>query len=111
MASNTILLVDDEESILKAIVRTLADDGYHLLTARSGPEALARLKECNVDLVISDQRMPGMTGLELRQLTIERNLLTQHVKRQEAVLKELEDKYPGITRVERGEDGSIVVEP
>jgi len=65
MKKDTILIVDDEESILKSITRTLVDENYRILTAQSGEEALSKLKNHDVHLVISDQRMPGMTGLEL----------------------------------------------
>jgi len=60
----SILIVDDEKSILKAVTRMLMDDDYQLHTALSGQEGLAKLKKHKADLVISDQKMPGMTGLE-----------------------------------------------
>jgi EAL domain-containing protein (putative c-di-GMP-specific phosphodiesterase class I)/FixJ family two-component response regulator len=61
----TLLLVDDEENILASLRRSLRSGGYQILTARSGPEALALLAEHEVDVVVSDQRLPGMTGVEL----------------------------------------------
>ncbi|MDM8522264.1 response regulator [Desulfococcaceae bacterium HSG8] len=60
----SILIVDDEKSILKSVTRMLMDDDYQLHTALGGQEGLAKLKKHRVDLVISDQKMPGMTGLE-----------------------------------------------
>lgn len=61
---HTILLVDDEESIKKALRRLFRKEGYQILTALSGRDALEQLKnsEKAVSLVISDQRMPQMTG-------------------------------------------------
>lgn len=59
----TILLVDDEEDIGAALARLLRRDGYTILRATSGEEALALLAERSVGVVISDQRMPGMTGV------------------------------------------------
>ncbi|HLO95877.1 MAG TPA: EAL domain-containing protein [Burkholderiaceae bacterium] len=60
----TLLLVDDEENIVAALKRLLRRDGYQILTANSGGEGLQRLAEHEVDVIISDQRMPGMTGVE-----------------------------------------------
>lgn len=60
----TLLLVDDEENITSALVRLLRRDGYHILRANSGPEGLALLAQHEVGVIISDQRMPGMTGVE-----------------------------------------------
>lgn len=62
-----ILLVDDEESILKALRRLLADEDLKIFTATSGIEALEIFKANDITLMISDQRMPQMTGVELLQ--------------------------------------------
>lgn len=63
----TLLLVDDEENILAALRRLLRRDGYQIITANSGAEGLQRLAEHEVDVIVSDQRMPGMTGVEFLQ--------------------------------------------
>jgi diguanylate cyclase (GGDEF)-like protein len=60
----TLLLVDDEDNILSALKRLLRRDGYRILTATSAAEGLQRLAETEVDVIVSDQRMPGMTGVE-----------------------------------------------
>ncbi|WP_374594188.1 EAL domain-containing protein [Aquabacterium sp.] len=60
----TLLLVDDEESIVASLRRLLRRDGYQIVTANSGAEGLQRMAEHTIDVVISDQRMPGMTGVE-----------------------------------------------
>jgi FixJ family two-component response regulator len=60
----TLLLVDDEENILAALKRLLRRDGYRIVTAHSGDEALQRLAEERVGVIVSDQRMPGMSGVE-----------------------------------------------
>lgn len=62
--SRTILLVDDEINIISALKRTLRRDGYTILTANSGEEGLALLAKHEVGVIISDQRMPRMSGLE-----------------------------------------------
>jgi len=64
MKNRTILIVDDEIKIIRSISRLFIDDDYRILGARSGEEGLVKLKNHEVDLVISDQRMPGMGGLE-----------------------------------------------
>jgi CheY-like chemotaxis protein len=63
----TVLLVDDEEPLLRYISRALEDTGYHVLRARNGSEALHQLRESllPVQLVVTDVSMPGMTGPEL----------------------------------------------
>jgi len=58
------LLVDDEDNILSALERLFVRGGYHVLTANSGRAGLALLEEHHVGVIISDQRMPGMTGVE-----------------------------------------------
>ena len=59
-----LLLVDDETRILSALRRTLRREGYEILTAESVAEALRILGSREVDLVLTDQKMPGMSGLE-----------------------------------------------
>ncbi len=60
----TLLLVDDEPNILSSLKRLLRHDGYHIVTATSAAEGLQRLAEQPIDVIVSDQRMPGMTGVE-----------------------------------------------
>ncbi len=61
----TILLVDDEERILDALERTLRREGYRILTATSGTDALRLLEGGTVDAILSDHKMPGQSGLDL----------------------------------------------
>lgn len=61
----TLLLVDDEAHILSALRRLFRRDGYRVLTAGGGAEALELLAVNEVDVIVSDQRMPGMTGTDL----------------------------------------------
>jgi EAL domain-containing protein (putative c-di-GMP-specific phosphodiesterase class I)/FixJ family two-component response regulator len=64
----SLLLVDDEANILAALKRLLRPDGYDIRTASSGEEGLALLEQHQVDVIVSDQRMPGMDGADfLRQ--------------------------------------------
>jgi EAL domain-containing protein (putative c-di-GMP-specific phosphodiesterase class I)/ActR/RegA family two-component response regulator len=61
----TLLLVDDEENILSSLTRMLRRDGYRILTATDAQTALEILGREYVQVVISDQRMPGVSGTEL----------------------------------------------
>jgi response regulator RpfG family c-di-GMP phosphodiesterase len=79
-----VLLVDDDPGTLNAIRRTLRDEPYELITAGSCEEALGWLDDLAVDLVITDQMMPRMTGTELLEVVKKRYprtaraLLTAH---------------------------------
>jgi response regulator RpfG family c-di-GMP phosphodiesterase len=61
---NRILFVDDEENVLRSLKRLFMSEDYTVLTALSGPDGLAVLKEVEVPVIVSDQRMPIMTGAE-----------------------------------------------
>src|ERR1051326_1937728 len=60
-----LLVVDDEPSLLLAVSETLRAEGYEVLTARRGSEAMVQVAESLPDLIISDIRMPGMDGYAL----------------------------------------------
>jgi len=74
-----ILIVDDEPGILKALTRTFRSESYDVVTAGGSKEALERLTEAPVHVVISDYMMPGMNGAEL--------------------LKEIKRRYPDTLRI------------
>jgi two-component system probable response regulator PhcQ len=61
-ARATILLVDDEPNVTDALKRALRREPYDILTATSGAGAQALLEQQHVDVVISDEQMPGMSG-------------------------------------------------
>ena len=67
--SYKILIVDDEPANLRTLVRLFRDE-YQVLTAGSGAEALQLLGQHDFALLITDQRMPGMTGIELLKNTV-----------------------------------------
>ena len=60
-----ILFVDDETQILRSITRLFMDTEYEVLTAESGADALDILEAEQVDVIVSDMKMPKMTGYEL----------------------------------------------
>jgi len=64
MSSGRILVVDDEPQIRRVMRVTLSGAGYVVADARSGEEALAKLREERFDLVLLDVNLPGMNGLE-----------------------------------------------
>ena len=67
--SKRLLVVDDEPNLLRAVAACLRGEGFEVVTARGGAEALVRVAETVPDLVVSDIRMPGMDGYQLaRQL-------------------------------------------
>jgi DNA-binding response OmpR family regulator len=63
--SSTILLVDDEDSVQKLLAYPLERDGYRVLQARDGQEALDRFNAEHVDLVVLDIMLPRLDGLEV----------------------------------------------
>jgi len=64
-ARGTILIVDDDEVILDMLELLMQEEGYHTLTAQNGEAALKLLSEHSVDVILTDQRMPGMMGTDL----------------------------------------------
>jgi len=69
---DTLLIVDDEANILAALARLFRRDGYALLQATSGREALALLATHEVGVIITDQRMQDMSGVQLLATARER---------------------------------------
>jgi len=59
-----ILVIDDEELIVKSLRKLLEKNGFTVLIAKNGQDALAMTEEENFDLIIADIRMPGMNGVE-----------------------------------------------
>lgn len=64
MQEKILLLVDDEANILRSLSRLLRRDGYTILTAGGGREGLEILQQQPVQVIVSDQRMPEMSGVE-----------------------------------------------
>ena len=79
IADQTVLFVDDEESILNALRRELIDEEYRCLFALSGSQALNILQQENISVIISDMKMPEMDGLRLLKLVKEKYPTTVRV--------------------------------
>ena len=73
MKPRTILVVDDEESIRFLYREELEEEGYRVITAADGEEALRKVRKEDPDLITLDIRMPGMDGIEVLQQIREMN--------------------------------------
>ena len=89
--SPCLLLVDDDQSLLRLMTIRLEKEGYAVLTASDGKQALKQLKAHDVDIVLSDLRMPGLDGLSLfEEIVAERKdlpviLMTAHGTIEDAI--------------------------
>ncbi len=79
MEKGVILIVDDEEFVRRALARALREGPYEVLEAEDAKSALQLLREKEVDVVISDLKMPGINGLSL--------------------LRIIKDHYPDVIRI------------
>lgn len=70
----TILIVDDEKNYPKILSAILEEEGYETFTCHSGEEALVLLEDAEVDLVLTDMRMPGMDGITFLQAVKEKQV-------------------------------------
>lgn len=71
IAKSTVLFVDDEANILASLKRLVRKRNYNTVFASSGPEALEIMQSQQVDLVVSDMKMPHMTGAQLLAKVVE----------------------------------------
>lgn len=60
-----IMIVDDEESLIELVTAVLEQEGYEVIAAMNGEEALEKLKTVKPDLILLDMMMPGMSGREV----------------------------------------------
>lgn len=101
-----ILIVDDEENVRNALRRSLRREGYELFFAAEPNEALQKLSETPVDLVLSDHLMPNMTGLEL--LTRVRDLYPDCIR---MILTGHADMQTAISAINHGEIYRFLTKP
>lgn len=100
-----VLVVDDEPEIL-ALLESVLGPTCQVLSAQSAEVALELLKEQGVDLIITDQRMPGMTGVELLEIVAERWPRTVRV-----ILTGYEDAEPMLSAVNTGQVYRYLLKP
>jgi len=104
--SHTLLLVDDEPSVLSALRRLFRGSDYRVLLAGSGDEALQMLVLEPVDLVISDMRMPEMDGAQLLEQVRQRHPATVRI-----LLTGYADINSTIAAINRGEVHRYISKP
>jgi len=69
MSSETILIIDDEESVRNSLAGVMKDEGYEVVAAASGSEGIELMHETHPAIALLDIAMPGMDGIEtLRRL-------------------------------------------
>ncbi len=78
MSKETILIVDDEEDILELIKFNLKGEGYNILQAMTGEEAIKIAKQSGPDLMVLDLMLPGIDGLEVTRY-MKNNNTTMHI--------------------------------
>lgn len=88
----SVLIVDDERSMRDFLKILLEKEGHKVATADSGASALNHLAQQSIDVIVSDIRMPGMTGIELLETVKEQSpelpiiLITAFASPDDAVL-------------------------
>jgi DNA-binding response OmpR family regulator len=65
-----VCVVDDDPDILETLKYVLEDSGYAVVTASNGAEALSKLHDAQVSLILLDLMMPGMSGFEFRNIQV-----------------------------------------
>ena len=127
----TLLVADDDPGLRESLERTLTREGYRVVLASDGRAALERFQSGGIDLIVTDLRMPGLTGLELLRAaktiapdvdvilltafgTVEEavkamkdgayDFLTKPFRREQLI--KLIDKAPGAPRADREEQGA-----
>ena len=104
IAKQTVLIVDDQESIRLALSRMLSKEGYEVLLADEGEKALDILREKKVNVMLSDLKMPKMDGLQLLKASklvkpeVEVILITAHGTIEKAVGAMKDGAYDFITK-------------
>ncbi len=93
MAKETILIVDDEEDIIELIKYNLKNEGYAILTAMTGEQAIKIAKASQPDLIVLDLMLPGIDGLEV----------TKYLKNNDAT-----HNLPIVMLTAKGEESDIV---
>jgi two-component system response regulator HydG len=105
----TLLVADDDPGLRESLQRTLTRAGYRVLPASDGRAALEQLQGGGVDLVLTDLKMPGLTGIELLRaikaipIDVDVILLTAFGTVEEAVSAMKDGAYDFITKPFRGE--------
>lgn len=87
----SVLFVDDDPNVTAAVIRSQRKEPYKAISARSADEALEILARENIDVVVSDEQMPGMLGSELLSIVAQKHpqtvciILTGHANIESAI--------------------------
>ena len=102
----TIMFVDDEQNILNSLVRLFRKEDYEIFTATSGAEALEIFEDNDISLVISDHRMPEMSGVEFLSKVVEASPDTIRI-----MLTGYADLQASIDAINKGEVYRFITKP
>ena len=100
----TLLLVDDDENTRTALSIALGREGYRVLTASNGNEAITALDSSPVDFLVTDMMMPGLSGMELLQYARKRHehvmviMITGHASVETAIQAMRDGAFDYITK-------------
>ncbi|MEW5745188.1 MAG: response regulator [Nitrospirota bacterium] len=106
MTQDKILIIDDEPPVLASLRRALSEEPYRVLTAESAAAGLELLRQHTAKVVISDERMPGMSGSEL--LTAVRNQFPYTVR---IILTGHADAGAAMRAINQGEIYRFITKP
>ncbi len=106
MAEHTVLFVDDEVNILKAVQRLLRNEPWQVLTASRGSEALEILENTPTQVVVTDQRMPEMSGVDLLAA-----IRTRHPDLVRMMLTGYTEMGVAVDAINRGEIYRLITKP
>ncbi|MEZ4388106.1 MAG: response regulator [Candidatus Krumholzibacteriia bacterium] len=104
--THRVLFVDDEENILRTLRRLCRREPYEVMVATSGPAALAMLEERPASVIISDYRMPEMTGVEM--LARAKNIVPDSVR---IILSGFADTQAVMEAINKGEVYRFLAKP
>jgi putative nucleotidyltransferase with HDIG domain len=104
--SGTLLFVDDEQGVLNSLNRLFIDSGIEIFTAQSGVDGIEILKNNQISVIISDNRMPVMTGIEFLQKA--KNISPDSVR---VLLTAYADLNAAIDAINKGEVYKFVTKP
>jgi len=111
----TIMIVDDERNYLVVLEALLGNEGYEIITADNASDALRMIREYDLDLVITDMKMPGMNGIELldeaKKIDHERPIIimTAYGTIEMAVEAMKKDAYDYITKPFKNEELKLTI--
>lgn len=111
----TILIVDDEKNYLLVLEALLSSEGYEIILSNNGRDALRTIEDADLDLVITDVKMPGMSGMELlsRSRELKRDLpvivMTAYGTIEMAVEAMKQNAYDYITKPFQNEELKITI--